>query len=996
MVSAAAVRKTVSVVFCDLAGSTALGEQLDPEPLRELMGAWYDAMRAAVERHGGTVEKFIGDAVMAVFGVPQVHEDDALRAVRAAIEMQAAAAALGAGLRVRVGVNTGEVVTGDATTTLVTGDAVNTAKRLEEAAGDGEILIGAVTRRLVAHAAHLEEAVPVEAKGKRAPVEAWRVVGAVADAEPFARRADTPLVGRDAELSLLQAELDAVAAGGNCRLVTVLGPAGAGKSRLASELAAAVAGRARVVAGRCLPYGDGITFWPLLELLRSLGGEEAVARIVAPEPDAALILERLRSLTGGESRAPEELFWAVRRLLESLAREQPLVVRLEDVHWAEPTLLDLVEYISGWSRGAPILLLCLARPDLLEQRPRWEGALVRLAALSDSEADALVDSLAAGLDLSVALRRRIAAAAQGNPLYLEQLVAMLAESGGEPEELPLPPTTQALIASRLDRLDPHERDVLERASVVGREFRPGAVNALGETPDASLGATLLGLVRRELVEPAASTIPGEDGFRFRHVLIRDAAYASAPKGRRADHHERLVDWLTAAGAGTEELDEILGYHLEQAHHLRRELAPADERTRGLAERAHALLARAGRRADARGDASATRSLLGRALALEIEAPGRLELRRRLAHALWNTGETARAVDEVDAVAAEAAAAGDRSEEWYARLDAAGMRGVDGPHGLLAFLETAARAVEVFSELEDEPGLAQAWRRISLAESVRASYAAAEAAAERALHHARRCDERQDASRAADVLCTALLWGPKPVDDALARCEELLAEAGAANGPLRANVLAALGGLRALRGDVDGGRACCVEAGRIFDELGLRMSAAGLGQVAAQVELRAGEPTAAERHLRDGLDVLRGGASEPLQLGLLAAALVAQGRHDEAAAVANAARELAASEDVLAQVLWRTALARAEASRGATETALALAREAVDLAALTDALTMHADALADLAAVLAAAGRAADADAALRAAAELHERKGAAPRREATGRSRALAEQPPAQ
>ena len=399
MVSAAAVRKTVSVVFCDLAGSTALGEQLDPEPLRELMGAWYEAMRTAVERHGGTVEKFIGDAVMAVFGVPQVHEDDALRAVRAAVEMQAAAAALGAGLGVRVGVNTGEVVTGDAATTLVTGDAVNTAKRLEEAAGEGEILIGAVTRRLVAHATRLEPVDAIAAKGKRAPVEAWRVLGAIEGAEPFARRTDTPLVGRDAELASLRAELDA-AAGGACRLVTVVGPAGSGKSRLATELVAAVADRAAVVTGRCLPYGDGITFWPLIELVRSLGGEDAVAETVAGEPDAALILERLNGLTGGESRAPEELFWAVRRLLEALARERPLVVRLEDIHWAEPTLLDLVEYVSRWSRDARILLLCLARPDLLEQRPRWEGSLVRLGPLSAAESAALLDGLAADLELS--------------------------------------------------------------------------------------------------------------------------------------------------------------------------------------------------------------------------------------------------------------------------------------------------------------------------------------------------------------------------------------------------------------------------------------------------------------------------------------------------------------------------------------------------------------------------------------------------------------------
>ena len=508
-----------------------------------------------------------------------------------------------------------------------------------------------------------------------------------------------------------------------------------------------------------------------------------------------------------------------------------------------------------------------------------------------------------------------------------------------------------------------------------------------------MGATLLGLVRRELVEPAPSAIPGEDGFRFRHVLIRDAAYASAPKGRRADHHERLVGWLTAAAGGSEELDEILGYHLEQAHHLRRELTTADERTRALAERAYMLLARAGRRADARGDVPAARSLLGRALALEVETDDRLELRRRLAHALWNTGETVHAIAEVDAVAAEAAEAGDRAEEWYARLDAAGMRGVDGPHGLLAFLETAARAVEVFSDLEDERGLAQAWRRISLAESVRASYAAAEAAAERALHHARRCDERQDASRAADVLCTALLWGPTPVDEALARCEELLTEAGETNATLRANVLAAIGGLRALGGELAAARACCAEAERIYDDLGLRMSIAGLGQICAQIDLLAGDPAAAERRLRAGLDLLSGDASEPLQLGLLAAALAAQGRHDEAGATAAAARAAAAPEDVFSQVLWRGALARAEAARGSTETAVALAREAVDLAALTDALTAHADALDGLVAVLADAGRTAEAETATRAAAGLRERKGA--RAPAPDTGPLLVERPPA-
>src|SRR6185437_6504867 len=285
MVSTAAARKTVSVLFCDLADSTALGERLDPEPLRELMGRWYEEMRVAVERHGGTVEKFIGDAVMAVFGLPRAHEDDALRAIRAALEMQRAVERLNASLaerdvpelRIRIGINTGEVVTGDDAATLATGDAVNTAKRLEQAAGGGEILIGAVTERLVRHAARLESVTPVEAKGKSAPVEAWRVAGEIPGAESFARRSDIPLVGRTSELGVLRDELTASADRRECRLVTVIGTAGVGKTRLVSELVAEIGEHATVAAGRCLPYGDGITFWPLTELIRRLGGEQAVA-----------------------------------------------------------------------------------------------------------------------------------------------------------------------------------------------------------------------------------------------------------------------------------------------------------------------------------------------------------------------------------------------------------------------------------------------------------------------------------------------------------------------------------------------------------------------------------------------------------------------------------------------------------------------------------------------------------------------------------------------
>jgi len=971
--SFAAVRKTVTVLFCDLADSTALGERLDAETLRDLLERWYAAMRNAVEAHGGTVEKFIGDAVMAVFGVPQVHEDDALRAVRAAVEMRAGIdslnAGLDAGLRIRIGINSGEVVTGEGTATLVTGAAVTTAKRLEEAAAPGEILIGDTTRRLVENATELERVGAVPAKGKKEPVEAWRVLGTIAGAAPFARRLDAPLVGRGGELAFLHDELAAAEREGACRLVTIYGAAGVGKSRLAGELLAQVAGSAEILSARCLPYGDGITFLPLTELVRSAGGESAILAAVAAEEDGALIADRLRGALG-TTAAPsssEETFWAVRRVLETLARVRPLVICLEDVHWAEPTFLDLLEYIAGWSRDAPMLLLCLARPDLLDERPRWGGARVTLEPLTGSESEELLDELAAEWPIPSAARAEIAEAAEGNPLFVEQMVAMLAEAG----ETSIPPTIQALLAARLDRLEPRERAMLERAAVAGKEFTRGAIAGLSPHEERADGAgVLLSLVRKELVRPERSAFLGDDGFRFRHALIRDAAYAAIPKSTRAELHEGMAAWLDAHdGEG-----ELVGYHLEQAYRFRVELGLADEA--GLATRAGALLGEAGRRAFARDDARAATNLLLRACELlPRESPLRLDLARRAALALWSTGSVDEATAMLDEHIASAAELGAPGQEWSGRLDLATWNLIAGRVGAEELLRVAGQAIGVFEELGDEAGLGRGWRRIAHAETVIGRYGAAADAAEQALRYARSSGERFEEAHIIDVLCTSLLYGPAPADAAIARCREMLLEAESGS-VIEANIAASLAGLLAMRDSYDAARELARRAKSIYAELGLQLGSAGLSQVAGPMELLAGDLSAAERELRRGLGILEPSGAHGYQAALLAQVLYEQGRPREAAVQVEAAAAHAAPDNVAAQVAWRGVRAKLDVEES-PERALALARDAVGLAETTEAPNLLADALSDLAAVLRAAGDA-GADAVALRALDLYERKGNIP------------------
>jgi len=967
-----ASRKTVTVLFCDLAGSTALGERLDPEPLRTLLTSWYEAMRAPVERHGGTVEKFIGDAVMAVFGVPRTHEDDALRAVRAAVEMRDAAGrlgeVLGVPIDVRIGVNTGEVVTGDGATTLVTGDAVNTAKRLEEAAPDGEVLIGGGTRRLVEHAVELEPAGSMQAKGKQHPVQAWRILSTIAGAEPFARRLDVPLVGRQRELDLLRHELERTERARTCRLVTVLGTAGIGKSRLAAELLGEARHRATMLTARCLAYGNGISFLPLADLVRSAGGEAAVQQTLAAETDGELAFERLCGAIGTTTTpvSNEEAFWAIRRMLESLARERPLVVCLEDVHWAEPSFLDLLEYVAGWSSGAPILLLCLARPELLEERPRWSGATLTLEPLTSEESGRLLGQLATERPVDARRAAEIEVAAEGNPLFIEQLVAALAEGDGATA---VPPTIHALLAARLDRLSPAERSTLERAAVAGREFWRGTIAELSPEEDRSgLSAVLLELVRKELVRPQpADGFPGDDCFQFRHALIRDSAYAAIPKSVRAELHTGTAEWLDRHGGE----DELVAYHLEQAHRYGSELGLVGAEAAGA--RAGSLLAAAGRRAFARNDARAAANLLQRALALLTDdEPAHLELLRLAGLALWWSGDAEHARELLARQIVRAGQLADAAAEWSGRLDLAAWDLTSGSIEADELLAIAEKALAVL-EPDDHAARSRAWRRVAHAHAARGRYGPAADAAERALQHARTAGERFEEARIVDVCCTSLLYGPAPVDDAVARCERMLREAGG-HAEQEANVAASLGGLLAMRGDFETARRSIRLAESRYRELGLRLALAGTTQVTGPLELLAGDAAAAEHELRGGLEILLPDTSDGYQEALLAEALYCQSRHAEAAEQAAAAQANAHEDNVHAQVMWRRVRAKLDV-RESPAAAVELAREAVAIADTTDATSLIADALADLASVQALAGDEDGAAEATRRALDLYELKG---------------------
>jgi hypothetical protein len=934
------------------------------------MGRYFEAARSVLEHHGGTVEKFIGDAVMAMFGIPQLHEDDALRAVRAAAELSGTLAQLNPelerdyGLRIetRTGVNTGEVVAGEGET-LATGDAVNVAARLEQAAPVGEVLLGETTYRLVRDAVTVAPVEPLTLKGKAGPVPAYRLLEVAPGALGHARRLDSPMVGRKREQALLLQAFERAVGDRSCQLFTVLGSAGVGKSRLVAEFLSNIREQATVLRGRCLPYGEGITYWPLSEALKEVAGihdedppdeaRRALASLVATEDDADLVEARVSTLLGlaDETATAEESFWAVRKLLEALARSQPLIVLFDDVHWAEPTFLDLVENIADWSRDAPILLFCLARPELLDTRRDWGGGklnatTVLLEPLADPESEELVNNLLGQAELGGEVRSRIVESAEGNPLFVEELLSMLIDEGllerrdgawlptADLSSLAIPPTIQVLLAARLDRLEAEERAVIERASVEGKVFHRGSVAELSpEAARAGVPNRLMTLVRKELIRPDRATFAGEDAFRFRHLLIRDAAYEALSKDARAELHERFAAWLEQkAGERITEYEEILGYHLEQAYRYRAELGPLDDDARDVGARAAALLKAAGVRAIAHEDWHGAANLLSRANDLLPRGDSsRLELVPDLADALTETGDfpTVEAL-LVDAVES-AARLGDPRLEAQLRLSLAATQLLSDPEGKAdEAWRTTEQALPIFEAQEDHLGLARLWRlRFGLGMQWNRGDLLEEAA-QQAPFHAEHAGA--EGARRFDIAAglTAGVFGPLPVTDAIKRCDEALAKYPGRQA-VAAAAFVALGALLAMQGAIDAGRHAAGQAKQIANEISFGLNRTiSVGERACLLELIARDGAAAEREIRPGYDLLRSAGDLghlSTHAWYLAEALYLQGRHEEAEVETRVSEQTAASDDLSSQAGWRSVRAKVLARRRDFEQAIALAREA---------------------------------------------------------------------
>ncbi len=960
------------------------GGPVDPETLRRVMSPAFALVEQAAVRHGGSVETVTGDAAVTVFGLPAVHEDDALRAVRAAVEIKEGLEALadaGAGLQFGVGVCTGEVI---AAGMRVTGEPLLCSARLGRAADAGDVIIDEGTRFLLRDAAVVEKVDDV-----------FRLIQLPAGAGGQVSRFDAPMVGRERERRRLQDAFDQAVSDRSCQLFTVLGAAGVGKSRLLQEFLGDLSDAAVVARGRCLPYGEGITYWPVMEAVKDAAAldeaespDEARRKIAAlleheHEQEAEFIAQRIAETIGlaeAAGGALEESFRALRTFFEAITERAPLVLVFDDIHWGEPTFLDLVEHVADWSRAAPILLVCIARPELLEVRPGWGGGKLNatsilLEPLSDAESVELVENLAHGT-LEEVTKQRIVEAAEGNALFVEEMLALVGEDGRPDAEVEVPPTIHALLAARLDSLDDGERLTIEAAAAEGKLFHESSVRELVPPGrQSSVKEHLMTLVRKELIRPDRPLFPGERAFRFRHLLIRDAAYESIPKEMRAEMHAGYASWLERqAGDRASEYGEILGYHLEQAYLYRAELGQVDEAAPTLAREAAEHLGAAGRRAFARSDAPAAMNLIVRAVALlESDDPLRVDLIPSVRAVQGWTTELEWAETALD----EAIAVGDRRLTAHARVQQGLLRLFTAtavePKGLI---ETAEETIRVFEEFDDDLGLARAWRLIAQAQYLARRAGPSTEASQRALDHARRAGDRFEQREIVEWLAVTLALGPTPAPEAARACERLLDEL-PDDSVLEAVVLGSLWYLRAIQEQPDVALTLSERARRKVDEA--RGELIWLFPAAlAWLALFRSDPSAAEQELRPVYDQLRniGEKSHFSSCAMvLAQAVYMQGRYDEAELLTREAEQASRPNDVHSQIIWRATMGKVLAQRNEFEAAEQLARQAVAFAEQSDFLHSHADARLDLAEVLRLAGRREEAAEEIRTAVALLELKG---------------------
>jgi class 3 adenylate cyclase/tetratricopeptide (TPR) repeat protein len=963
-------RKLATVLFVDLVDSTGLVTGADPEVVRRRVQTFFERVSHCVTTHGGIVEKFAGDAVMAAFGIPQAHEDDAERAVRAGLAIMDAVEELE--LQARAGIESGEVVADDSESTFATGEAVTLAARLEQAAEPGQLLIGPAAHRLSLGRVEVEDLGPVDLKGLDRQIWAWRALGTSGDgARPHGLQ-QAPLVGRDSELDLLANTYQRAVRDRRAHLFTIYGEPGVGKSRLSHEFSESLEG-ATVLAGRSLPYGEGVTYWPLAEMVKCAAG------IVDDDPlDVAI--EKLRDFCEDEAvadllglasgvleavqaeRSQQEIAWAAREWAQRLAQEQPLVLVFEDIHWAEEPLLELIEHLATWVREAPLLLVTLARPELLDIRPGWGGGRVRATAielepLGELESEELVDALMTDDDLTDADRRLVLDKTEGNPLFLEETVRMLSEEGAAGIGR-IPDTLQALIAARIDRLAPEAKALLQRAAVIGRVFWEGALERLSPELD-SLDAHLHDLRLREFVlDEPRSSIRGETAFKFKHVLIREVAYSGLSKSARAEHHARFAEWLKERAG--EELLEIRAFHLDRATALLAELdgsAPVE-----LQREAAEALAEAGLRAFAREANRSARQLFVRSVELEPTLRRRY-LAATAAARLSDLPVVSREMEEVLAAAAQEGDHWTQGRALVSLAEAAVLRDADveAAEGMIE------RALETF-EPDDLVGRFRALRAQGTIAWMRGDLAKEERLMQEAIYLARQADRKDYESEAADELASVYL-ARLELDRAAPLVEQailLAEESGSAEA--RGRALRFAGQLHLYRRELDDADAALDSAREYLSEAGAAWTLGRTLNYSAWVARHKGDLPKAERLYRDSIRILapledRATLCES-QRGL-AELLLLEGRVDEAERYALAARETVGPHDATSRATTTMSLGLVRAAQGRDDEAEELLREANDSIAASEHRLHQVETLESLAQFLRERGRddeAAEADA----------------------------------